>query len=33
MNHKNYSHKVTKGIARISKSKKVWRYGFKKSGI
>ena len=33
MNHKIYSHKVTKGIARRSKSTKGWWYGFKISGI
>ena len=33
MNHKIYSHKVTKGIARRSKSTKGWWYGFKMSGI
>ena len=33
MNHKIYSHKVTKGIAKRSKSTKGWWYGFKMSGI
>ena len=33
MNHKIYSHKVTKGIAKRSKSTKGWCYGFKMSGI
>ena len=33
MNHKIYSHKVTKVIARRSKSTKGWWYGFKMSGI
>ena len=33
MNHKIYSNKVTKGIARRSKSTKGWWYGFKMSGI
>ena len=33
MNHKIYSHKVIKGIARRSKSTKGWWYGFKMSGI
>ena len=33
MNHKIYSHKVTKSIAKRSKSTKGWWYGFKMSGI
>ena len=33
MNHKIYSHKVTKKHARRSKSTKGWWYGFKMSGI
>ena len=33
MNHKIYSNKVTKGIAKRSKSTKGWWYGFKMSGI
>lgn len=32
-NHKIYSHKVTKSIAKRSKSTKDWWYGFKMSGI
>jgi len=33
LNHKIYSHKVTKALARRSKSTKGWWYGFKMSGI
>ena len=33
MNHKIYSHKVTKSFAKRSKSTKGWWYGFKMSGI
>lgn len=33
LNHKIYSHKVTKCIARRSKSTKGWWYGFKMNGI